>query len=155
MNKDSGIHINYPKLVDDAMLGIVITLLKSITVEGLKGDHYFLISFATSHSGVVLSEKLRKRYPEEMTIVLQHQFDNLTADDKEISVNLSFDGIRENVVIPYESMTAFVDPSTRFAVQLNSQLSRKNKEKIEKPKVEEKKNTSKSNVISLDQFRKK
>jgi hypothetical protein len=152
MNKDSKIHINYPKLIEDAMLSVVKSVLKSTSEDGLKGDHYFLISFKTNHQGVELSKTLRNRYPKEMTIVLQHQFNNLSTNNDQLSVDLSFDGIMENVVIPFDSMTAFVDPTTKFAVQLNSI-------DVKKPKLKESSNKEdialKSKVISLDQYRKK
>ena len=151
------IYINYPKLVDDAMRDIAKKLLISLSKEGLKGEHYFLITFMTSHPMVNLSNRLKAKYPNEMTIILQHQFENLLIKEDHFSVRLSFDGIKENVLIPFDAMLAFVDPSTKFALQFTYQ--EKTNKKIPKakkaPSSENENVGSEEKVILLDNFRKK
>ncbi|NDB82968.1 MAG: hypothetical protein EB127_09560 [Alphaproteobacteria bacterium] len=122
MIKELTTYINYPKLVEDAMKEIVKKLLNQAAKEGLQGSHYFLLTFLTRAKGVVLSNRLMKKYPTEMTIILQHQYEDLRANEHSMSVKLSFDGIKENVTIPISAPTAFVDPSTRFALQFHPEL---------------------------------
>jgi hypothetical protein len=112
--------INYAALIDEAMHAIVKKSLEMIDNGKVPGNHHFFISFATKYKGVELSEKLRKRYPEEMTIVLQYQFDDLKVADKYFSVILSFDGVKERVVVPFAALTAFADPSVKFGLQFRS-----------------------------------
>lgn len=156
MNKRQELHINYPKFVDEAMRGLALRLINLASKEGLKGDHYFLITFLTKAKGVEISTRLKKKYPEEMTIILQHQFDNLVVNDSLISVDLSFDGIRETITIPTYALTGFADPSSKFALQFNTNFIPKTPKStggnldIEKnnDKIDNKK------IVSLDQFRK-
>lgn len=109
--------IDYGKLIDDAMHVIVRYTLDKVAREGLPGKHHFFISFLTQFPGVVVSEKLRARYANEMTIVLQYQFEDLKVTAEDFSVVLSFDGEKERIVIPFSALTAFADPSVRFGLQ--------------------------------------
>lgn len=155
--------INYSKLVDEAMREIAKKILKQIESEGLKRDHYFLITFLTSQKDVRMSKRLLERYPEEMTIILQHQFDSLAVSDSYFEVSLSFDGIKENITVPFSAFTAIVDPSTKFALQFNTKLVEDDSEDDEvlsqvadtKPKSPKTSNKShkQEKVISLDKFR--
>lgn len=156
MNKQPELHINYPKFVDEAMRELAIKLIKLAAEEGLKGDHYFLISFLTRASGVELSERLKKKYPKEMTIILQHQFNNLKVIDSVISVDLSFDGVRDTLVIPTSALTGFADPSSKFALQFNSNfaVTKPSPQKSEIKKEGKNTVSDDKKVISLDQFRK-
>ena len=109
--------IDYGKLIDDSMHQIVISALNIVSEHGLVGDHHFFISFNTKYEGVYLSEKLLSKYPHEMTIVLQHQFESLKLSEDGFEVTLSFDQIRERIVIPFKSLIAFADPSVKFGLQ--------------------------------------
>lgn len=110
--------INYGKLIDDAMHIIVKKALEEVVVkDGLPGEHHFFISFLTRYPGVVLSEKLYQKYPKEMTIVLQYQFEELLVSDHYFSVVLSFDNMKERITIPFAALTAFADPSVKFGLQ--------------------------------------
>ena len=109
--------IDYGHLIDDAMHVIVKKALQKVVKEGLPGKHHFFISFVTKFPGVKLSDALRKKYPEEMTIVLQHQFEELVVTDEQFSVILSFDNVKERIVIPFEALVAFADPSVKFGLQ--------------------------------------
>lgn len=109
--------INYGALIDKAMHYIVKEALQIVTESGLPGNHHFFISFLTHYPGVVISERLRKKYPEEMTIVLQYQFEELAVTENAFSVVLSFDNIKERIVIPFMALSAFADPSVKFGLQ--------------------------------------
>lgn len=109
--------IDYNALVDDAMHLIVKKSLEIFANNDLEGDHHFFISFITKYPGVVISEKLHNKYPYEMTIVLQYQFENLHINEYGFSVSLSFDGKKESISIPFAALTAFADPSAKFGLQ--------------------------------------
>lgn len=109
--------IDYGRLIDDAMHVIVKQALQIIIKSGLPGKHHFFISFLTKFPGVEVSEALKKKYPDEMTIVLQHQFENLHANEQGFGVSLSFDGIKERIYVPFNALVAFADPSVKFGLQ--------------------------------------
>lgn len=109
--------IDYETLAQDAMRGIVRTVLVQAAKTGLPGDHHFYISFDTAASGVVLSKRLKDKYPNEMTIVLQHRFWDLSVQDDGFEVKLTFDGIPERLVVPFAAIRVFFDPSVRYGLQ--------------------------------------
>jgi hypothetical protein len=99
------------------MRGVVRTVLVQAAKSGLPGDHHFYISFDTSASGVVLSKRLKDKYPAEMTIVLQHRFWDLSVESDGFEVKLTFDGIPERLVVPFAAIRVFFDPSVRYGLQ--------------------------------------
>jgi uncharacterized protein len=110
--------IDYDALTQDAMRGVVRTVLKEAAKTGqLPGEHHFYISFDTGASGVVLSKRLKDKYPHEMTIVLQHRFWDLAVTDDGFEVKLTFDGIPERLVVPFAAIRVFFDPSVRYGLQ--------------------------------------
>lgn len=109
--------IDYEALAQDAMRGVVRTVLKEAAKSGLPGEHHFYISFDTGASGVVLSKRLKDKYPHEMTIVLQHRFWDLAVSDDGFEVKLTFDGIPERLVVPFAAIRVFFDPSVRYGLQ--------------------------------------
>jgi hypothetical protein len=96
---------------------VVRTVLADGATKGLPGDHHFYISFDTRAEGVVLSPRIKAQYPKEMTIVLQHQFWDLTVTPDRFEVGLSFSGIPERLVVPFRAITGFADPSVQFVLQ--------------------------------------
>ena len=110
-------HIRYDLLAQSALRGVVRTVLADVAKKGLPGDHHFKITFATTAPGVKLSERMNERYPQEMTIVLQYQFWDLMVSDESFEVGLSFGGVPERIGIPFDAITAFVDPSVQFGFQ--------------------------------------
>jgi hypothetical protein len=110
-------HIRYDLLTQQALRGVVRTVLTDTAEKGLPGDHHFYISFDTSAEGVGLSERLRGQYPDEMTIILQHQFWDLKVGEDEFEVGLSFGGIPEKLTVPFEAINGFFDPSVQFGLQ--------------------------------------
>jgi hypothetical protein len=113
-------HIRYDILTQDALRGVVRTVLEDAARNGLPGEHHFYIAFDTRADGVKLSQRMRTQYPEEMTVVLQHQFWDLVVSDEQFEVGLSFGGVPERVVVPYAAIKSFVDPSVQFGVQFET-----------------------------------
>ena len=109
--------IRYDILAQEALRGVVKTVLTEVARTGLPGDHHFYITFLTKAPGVHLSPRLLEKYPEDMTIVVQHQFWDLQANDQAVEIGLSFDGIPEKLYIPYSAIITFIDPSVHFSLQ--------------------------------------
>jgi uncharacterized protein len=109
--------IDYEALAQDAMRGLVRAVLTRAAKLGLPGEHHFYISFDTLAPGAFISKRLREKYPDEMTIVLQHRFWDLAVTDERFEVKLTFDGIPERLVVPFNAIKVFFDPSVRFSLQ--------------------------------------
>ena len=109
--------IRYDLLVQDALRNVVRKVLVDTVKEGLRGDHHFFITFRTKAPGLRLSERMRARYPEEMTIILQHQFWDLAVTDHAFEVGLSFGGVPERLLIPFDAISAFSDPAAEFGLK--------------------------------------
>ncbi len=115
--------LDYNKIIDQAMRGIVKKCLKYVEKKGgkLPGNHHFYITFAIDFPGVKISKNLAKMHDGQMTIVMQHQFWDLNVEEEKFSVVLSFNGVREKLEVPYDSLISFADPSSRFGLQFNSE----------------------------------
>ena len=109
--------MRYDMLAQDALRSVVKLALKHVQESGLPGEHHFFIAVSINHPGVKISDRLRSKYDDEMTIVLQHQFWNLEVYDKFFEVELSFDNTPERLVIPFASVKGFFDPSVQFGLQ--------------------------------------
>lgn len=110
--------IDYQALVQEALRGVVRAALRLVEKEGrLPGAHHFYIAFHTRHPGVKVSEAILQRYPQEMTIVLQHQFWDLHVGEEDFQVTLSFNNVSEKLSVPFAAVKNFFDPSTRFGLQ--------------------------------------
>ncbi|MBV6657606.1 MAG: hypothetical protein KI785_07545 [Devosiaceae bacterium] len=114
--------IRYDVLVSDALRGVVRQVLTEIVSTGLPGEHHFYITIDTRLPGVRISSALRQRFPEEMTVVLQHQFWDLKVTDQTFEVGLSFSGVPERLLIPFSAITGFADPSVDFALKFETIL---------------------------------
>ncbi|UOK72900.1 SspB family protein [Ancylobacter polymorphus] len=112
--------IRYDLLVQDALRGVVGRVLTDVARDGLPGEHHLYLSFDTRAAGVRISPRLKERYPEEMTIVLQHQFWDLIVTDQFFEVGLSFNGIPERLHVPYAALKGFFDPSVKFGLQFET-----------------------------------
>jgi uncharacterized protein len=110
-------HIRYDILTQDALRGVVQRVLADVAKNGLPGEHHLYVSFDTQAEGVRVSPRLLAQYPEEMTIVLQHQFWDLAVTDAGFEVGLSFGGIPERLVVPFAAVKGFFDPSVQFGLQ--------------------------------------
>ena len=109
--------IPYDDIVQEVLRAVVGRVLRTIEAEGLPGDHHFYITFRTTADGVSIPQALIERFPEEMTIVLQHKYWDLKIGDEHFEVGLSFSQVPSHLVIPYSAITAFVDPAVDFALQ--------------------------------------
>ncbi len=109
--------LRYDRMVENALRGVLREALTLTARDGLPGAHHFYITFRTGHPGVMIPDHVRARYPEEMTIVLQHQFWGLDVTDSYFEVTLSFNRVNERLHIPFAAITAFADPSAKFGLQ--------------------------------------
>lgn len=114
MSKDL---MRYDHMAQEALRGVVRQALEVVLSEGLPGEHHFFIAFSTTAPGVDVSDALKERYPEEMTIVLQHQFWDLEVHDDHFEVSLTFSKVLERLVVPYKAVKGFFDPSVQFGLQ--------------------------------------
>src|SRR4051794_21964277 len=110
-------HIRYDVLARDALRGVLRRVLTDAAEHGLPGDHHFFITFVSTAEGVKLSPRLLAQYPEEMTVILQHQFWDLVVTEDRFEVGLSFGGIPERLVVPFNAIKSFFDPSVQFGLQ--------------------------------------
>lgn len=158
--------LRYDRMVEAALRGVVREALAHVGEKGLPGDHHFYLTFVTNHRGVTMPDYLRQKYPQEMTIVLQHQFFGLEVCEDRFSVSLSFSSKTERLVIPLAAISTFADPSVNFALQFQSarEAGEEEAEAEELPETPEE--TGKASpeaaapgdgakVVALDAFRKK
>lgn len=159
--------IRYDLIVQEAMLGVVKQVLSDAEKNGLTGDHHYYLTYATDYPGVEMPSHLLEKYPSEITIVLQHEFEDLKVTDKGFSVTLWFNNVPAHLTVPYKAVRAFFDPSVKFGLQFNS-LDDEEEDRKETPaavsegKASDVKSAEtgegedgKGKVISLDAFRKK
>src|SRR5690242_1214200 len=132
-------HIRYDLLTQQALRAVVRRVLADVAKVGsLPGEHHFYVTFDTRAPGVRLSARMREQYPEEMTIVLQHQFWDLNVSDTQFEVALSFNGVSEKLVVPLEAIKGFFDPSVQFGLQFETQQAEAAAAGAEKPAIGEK-----------------
>jgi uncharacterized protein len=110
-------HIRYDLLTQEALRGVLRTVLSDAAKNGLPGDHHFFVTFDTCAEGVRLSQRMRAQYPKDMTIILQHQFWDLAVSEDSFEVGLSFGGVPERLSIPFAAVKGFYDPSVEFGLQ--------------------------------------
>jgi uncharacterized protein len=112
--------IDYGNLMHRAMRGLIQTVLTDVSQHGLPGAHHFFITFDTTDPGVAIADWLRARYPAEMTIVIQHWFDNLVVTDEGFTITLNFGDNPEPMVVPFDAVRTFVDPSVEFGLRFET-----------------------------------
>jgi len=118
MSKDV---LRYDLMVQDALKGVVRKILTEAARDGLPGEHHFYVTFRTGAPGVRLSQRLREKHPDEMTIVLQHQFWDLSVGEHSFEVGLSFSGVPERLLVPFDAISTFFDPSVQFGLKFEAQ----------------------------------
>ncbi|MBM3515043.1 MAG: hypothetical protein FJX59_15220 [Alphaproteobacteria bacterium] len=111
--------LSYERMVEDALRGVLRKALQMTAAQGLPGSHHFYITFDTTHAGVRMPESLRALHPNEMTIVLQHQFWDLKVSDDEFEITLSFSGVSQRLKVPFAAVSAFADPHAKFGLQFH------------------------------------
>lgn len=162
--------IRYDLLTQTALRGVVRDVLSRVSREGVPGEHHFYISFRTTDPDVRLSQRLRERYPAEMTVVLQHQFWDLEVDEDGFEVGLSFGNVPEKLVVPFRAITGFFDPSVQFGLKFDHPDAEAAEVEEPAPEIEapveeiavefqdrpaSEPATGGAEVVSLDKFRKK
>ena len=150
--------IDYGNLMHNAMRSLIQDVLTEVKNNGLPGEHHFFITFDTNHAGVEMASWLKDRYPTEITVVMQHWYDDLEVKDDGFSVTLNFGDTPEHLVIPYEAILTFVDPSVEFGLRFETNEEDEDTDG-QKPTVSKESNkddTKKETgqVVSLDKFRK-
>ena len=152
--------IDYGRMMHHAMQGLIADVLREVADEGLPGDHHFFITFDTRHPDVDMADWLRERYPEEMTIVIQHWFENLLVDEEGFNITLNFGNSPEPLRIPFDALRTFVDPSVEFGLRFETQSDDEEDDEdeedddgIEVTEAEEAPRTT-GEVVSLDKWRK-
>ena len=150
--------IDYGNLMHNAMRSLIQDVLTEVKNNGLPGEHHFFITFDTNHAGVEMASWLKDRYPTEITVVMQHWYDDLEVRDDGFSVTLNFGDTPEHLVIPYEAILTFVDPSVEFGLRFetNEEDEDTDEQKPTVSKESNKEDTKKETgqVVSLDNFRK-
>lgn len=162
-NNSSGDPIDYDQWIEDALRTVARRALRYAEQHGLPGEHHFYITFLTTADGVEIPKFLLAQYPDEMTIVLQHQFEDLEVADDAFMVTLRFGGRPANLRIPFATVTAFTDPSVKFGLQYakaanvdgENQAAEDNSDDDNTPESENGEPEKTGEVIALDAFRKK
>ncbi len=151
----------YDEWTEEALRHVLVRALRHVSIHGLPGEHHFYITFRTDHPGTDIPARLRAKYPEEMTIVLQHQFWDLTVDENAgiFSVGLSFGGIGSTLTIPLQAVTAFADPYVRYGLQFHVAASDNGALEEDLPPApvpeSEPEGDAAPQVVSLDAFRRR
>ena len=152
-------NIDYDQIVEDTLRLVVKKSLELVNEKGLPGDHHFYISFDSTYKGVKVPSELKVSGDNEIKIILQHQFWDLTIDDYKFSVILSFNGKKKNISVPFNSIISFSDPSVGFSLQFKKDILTENTNKEQKILSnkfnEDKKKKLNAEIFSLDAFRSK
>ncbi|MEO1153916.1 MAG: ClpXP protease specificity-enhancing factor SspB [Pseudomonadota bacterium] len=147
--------IDYGNLMHGAMRGLIQKVLDDVAERGLPGNHHFFITFDTMHPDVEIADWLSDRYPDEMTVVMQHWFDNLDVTDEGFSVTLNFGDTPEPLYIPYDAIRTFVDPSVEFGLRFETQEDDDGDDAPPPATTDEAPSEPKdAEIVSLDKFRK-
>jgi hypothetical protein len=149
--------LDYDKMVQEALRGVVRRALETAAKRGLPGTHHFYLTFRTGQAGVGLADWLKTRYPEVMTIVIEHQFWDLEVGKDAFSVTLSFNNAPERITVPFAALTRFADPSVKFGLQFEAEAAEPRKTMATEPDkpVRLPQPVEGAAVVALDSFRKK
>ena len=146
--------IDYGKLMHEAMRGLIQKVLSDVADRGLPGQHHFFVTFDTRHRRAILADWLRDRYPDEMTVVIQHWFENLNVDSEGFAVTLNFGDNPEPLYIPFDAIRTFVDPSVEFGLRFESGDREDDDPEDAAEEDQEDDAPGDAEIVSLDSFRK-
>jgi hypothetical protein len=150
--------IDYGNLMHRAMRGLIQTVLRDVAKNGLPGAHHFFITFDTNHPDVAIADWLKSRYPSEMTVVIQHWYENLIIEEDQFSITLNFGNQPEPLVIPFDAVRTFVDPSVEFGLRFETHSDDGSDDSDEVTDEDDGDDdpppTHDAQVVSLDKFRK-
>ena len=147
--------INYQKILNKNLLNVFIEILKEVEKKGLEGKNHLYVTFKTCNPKIIIPEWLFKKYPSEMTIVIQHEYYHLSVNKRNFNIGLSFNNKKTDLTIPFDSIISFADPASNFG--LNYQFNKTNEENNKKIKIKKKKPLKKknsSNVIHFSNYKK-
>ncbi|WP_156950685.1 SspB family protein [Terasakiella pusilla] len=158
--------LRYDRWIEDALKSVVRKALSYCQQNGLPGEHHFYVTFATDHPAVIMPDSLRDQYPEEITIVIEHEYWDLEVTDEYFDIVLSFNDIKTPIHVPFEAITGFADPSVKFGLQFKMELldDSDDLDDDDDPdddpvaddfSAEKDEDENKDNVVALDAFRKK
>lgn len=157
--------LRYDRWIEDALKSVVRKALSYCQQNGLPGEHHFYITFATDHPAAIIPDSLRDQYPEEITIVIEHEYWDLEVTDEYFDIVLSFNDIKTPIHVPFEAITGFADPSVKFGLQFKMELLDDSDDLedddpdddpvVDDTSVEKDEDENKDNVVALDAFRKK
>jgi len=145
-------YICYGELIEQSMLDVVKKILKKVSDDGLPNEHHFYITFLTDHKDVQIDEDLKQKNPYDMTIVLQNQFWNLEVEEKKFSLELNFNEVRKKIVVPFDALLAFNDPSVQFSLHFNMKIN--TDDEIDKTKEKSVKYNKETEVVNISDFKK-
>ena len=154
--------LDYGSLMHHAMRGLIFNVLEQVRDHGLPGNHHFFITFDTTHPDVQFADWLKDRYPAEMTVVIQHWFDNLVVREDGFSITLNFGDQPEPIAIPFDAIQTFVDPSVEFGLRFENQdmdeIEEESKANATEPSADttetsDEESRQEAEVVSLDEFR--
>lgn len=154
--------IDYGNLMHHAMRGLIRDVMARVSEDGLPGEHHFFVTLATQHPGVEMADWLKARYPDEITIVIQHWFENLVVDDNGFAITLNFGNQPEPLYVPFDAISTFVDPSVEFGLKFETQFDEDDDEDDEDDDLDEEDSDDEPDpsgsdggtVVRLDKFRK-
>ena len=152
--------MNYKVLIETAMLNMVRDILKKVSKDGLPKNHHFLITFFSNSKGVIIPDWMKEKYPDKMTIIIRNWFENLSVSEKQFEISLNFNNNVERLIIPFNSIELFADPSVDFAISFNQVNSIQRSETENDKEANNKINTKKDelskkskNVIDFKNFK--
>tara|TARA_B000000437_G_scaffold205526_1_gene171823 strand:- start:164 stop:595 length:432 start_codon:yes stop_codon:yes gene_type:complete len=141
--------INYEEILNSNLINVFKDILFNINTNGLNSNNHLYVTFNTNHNGVTIPEWLRKKFPSEMTIVIQYEFYNLEIEDDFFLITLSFNNIKEKLKINYNSIISFADPSANFGLILKNNKNKNTKKNTKKEIID-----YKNNIIEFSNFKK-
>ncbi len=157
--------LRYDRWIEDALKSVVRKALMHCQEHGLPGEHHFYITFSTDHENVTIPDSLLEQYPQEITIVIEHEYWDLKVTDEYFDVTLSFNDVKTPIHVPFEAISGFADPSVKFGLQFKMEMIDDEDEEldlvVEEEPVQEDDSSknedgeNKDNVVALDAFRKK
>ncbi|QIE56486.1 hypothetical protein G5B40_14065 [Pikeienuella piscinae] len=149
--RDEG--LNYGQMMERALRGVMAEALAEVAAKGLPGDHHFYITFASTHGAARLPDWLREKYPDQITIVIQHEYDGLEVEPEGFRVRLSFSNRMADLYVPFDAVLTFVDPSVEFGLKFDATEIEPPDETEVEVEADPAPNSS-ADVVSLDKFRK-
>lgn len=145
--------LNYGQMMERALRGVMAEALAEVAARGLPGDHHFYITFASTHGAARLPDWLREKYPDQITIVMQHEYDGLEVEPEGFRVRLSFSSRMADLYVPFDAVLTFVDPSVEFGLKFDA-TEIEPAEETEEAEESDPAPTGSADVVSLDKFRK-